>query len=202
MNAPHGREGDPAPMDQDRARAVQLVVLDVDGVLTDAGIYWTDGLGGDPVGLRRFHVRDGLGIHMLHREGIEVVLVSGKESEAVRRRAREIGIDEVHQVDHRRKLVVVQTLLDRRDLDWSQAACLADDLADLGLMRQVGLPATVADGAGEIRDAAVWTSTHAGGHGAVREFCEALLRARGSWADLVEEYEREITIPWRTSDQS
>lgn len=199
MSREAGSDGRPPRVGPEPAAAVRLLILDVDGVLTDGGIYWSDALAGEPVGLRRFHVRDGLGVHMLHREGIEVVLVSGKESEAVHRRARELQIEEVHQVDHRRKLVVVQELLDRRDLEWSEVACLADDLADLGLMRQAGLPAAVADGAEEIRDAAVWTSSRPGGHGAVREFAEALLKARGSWEDLVDEYEREITVPWRQS---
>ncbi len=197
MSRSAGDPDGPSAMGPERAGSVELVILDADGVLTDGGIYWTDALGEEPVGLRRFHVRDGLGVHMLHRDGIEVIVVSGKDSEAVRRRAREIGIEEVHQVDHRRKLVVVQELLDRRDLTWSQVACLTDDLADLGLMREAGLPAAVADAVPEIRDAASWIGTRPGGHGAVREFCETLLRARGSWDELVDGYEREITEPWR-----
>lgn len=182
-------------LDGELAAQIRLVVLDVDGVLTDGGIYWTDAGTGESVGLRRFHVRDGLGVHMLRRASVSVVLVSGKQSEAVRRRARELEIGEVHQVDHRRKVATVREILSRHGVDWPETACLADDLADLGLMRRVGLPAAVADAAPEIRDAARWISRAPGGHGAVREFAEALLRSRGVWSDLVEDYEEELLEP-------
>lgn len=179
------------PIEPGAARRVELVVLDVDGVLTDAGIYWTDPVGEEPRGIRRFDVRDGLGLYMLHRAGIPVALVSGKESPAVRARAEELGIDEVHQVPPGRKVPVVRTLLEERDLSWEDAACLGDDLPDLALLRRVGLPAVVADATREVSDEAVWRASRPGGHGAVREFCEALLRARGRWTELVENYASE-----------
>lgn len=176
------------PMDPAAARRVRLVVFDVDGVMTDGSIYWSDAIDGEPRGIRRFDVRDGLGVHMLHRAGIETVLVSGKESEAVSARARELDISEVHQVAPGRKVEVVQGLLDRRGLEWSAAACLGDDLPDLGVLRRVGLPAVVGDAADEVAEEAVWRARATGGEGAVREFAEALLRARGEWSSLLEEY--------------
>jgi len=170
------------------ARGLRLVVLDADGVLTDGGIYVADGVGGEPFQLRRFHVRDGLGLHLLRTAGIEPVIVSGRSSPAVRERAAELGIGEVHQVDATEKVEVVEGLLQARGLQWREIGCLADDLPDLALMERVGLPAAVADAADEVRRAARWCSTRPGGQGAVREFAEALLRARGEWEDRVEEY--------------
>lgn len=176
------------PIDPDAARRIGFVVFDVDGVLTDRGIYWTDPVDGEARGLRRFDVRDGLGIYMLHRAQVPIALVSGKESPAVRARARELRVEEVHQVAPDRKVEVVESLLDERDLGWEQAACLGDDLPDLALLRRVGYPAAVADASPEVSAAARWHATKPGGRGAVREFAEALLRGRGEWSRLVEEY--------------
>lgn len=173
------------------ARGVRLVVLDADGVLTDGGIYIVDGPEGKPYGLRRFHVRDGMGIHFLRRAGLEVAVVSGKQSPAVRARAEELGIEEVHQVGPYDKVRTVGGLLERLGCGWEAVACLADDLADLPLLERVGLPAAVSDAAPEVRGRAVWRSTVPGGHGAVREFAEALLRSRGEWSRLVEAYVAE-----------
>lgn len=176
------------PIEPGAARRVGLVVFDVDGVLTDGGIYWTDPLEGEARGVRRFDVRDGMGIYMLRRADIPVALVSGKQSPAVRARGRELGIDEIHQVPPARKVTVVRDLLESRGLGWDDAACLGDDLPDLALLRRVGLPAAVADATREVTDVARWQSSARGGHGAVREFSEALLRGREEWTDLVEEY--------------
>ena len=170
------------------ARAIRLVVLDADGVLTDGGIYVADGLDGRPFQLRRFHVRDGLGVVMLRRAGIEPIVVSGRDSPAVRARADELRIDEVHQVSPDRKVEVVGGLLEERGLGWEEAACVADDLADAALLERVGLPAAVADAVPEVLERADWVATRRGGDAAVREFVEALLEARGEWDGLVEAY--------------
>lgn len=170
------------------ARRVALVVLDADGVLTDGGIYVAEGSDGGVRGLRRFHVRDGLGIYLLRRAGIAVAVVSGKESVPVRARARELGIVEVHQVPPFHKLRAVEGILERSGLGWERVACLADDLADLAVLERVGLPAAVGDAVPEVREAAAWVARAPGGSGAVREFAEALLRARGEWEGLLEAY--------------
>lgn len=179
------------PIEPGAARGIGLVVFDVDGVLTDAGIYWTDPVDGQARGVRRFDVRDGLGIYMLSRADIPVALVSGKDSPAVRARGHELGIDEVHQVPPARKVEVVRELLEARGVGWEEAACLGDDLPDLALLRRVGFPAAVADATREVADVARWQATARGGHGAAREFAESLLRARGEWSELVEEYVAE-----------
>lgn len=171
-----------------RARRVRLIVLDADGVLTDGGIYVADGPDGRPYGLRRFHVRDGMGVHFLREAGLAVAVVSGKDSPAVRARAADLSIEEVHQVGPFDKVQRIEALLDRHGCGWVEAACLADDLADLAVLERVGLPAAVADAAPEVRRRAVWRSTAPGGRGAVREFAEALLRARGEWSRLVDAY--------------
>lgn len=176
------------PIEPEAARRVGMIVLDVDGVLTDRGIYWTDPVDGESLGIRRFDVRDGVGLHMLRREGVPLAMVSGKESPAVRARGRELGIRDVHQVHPARKVEVVEQLLEGRGLGWEEAACLGDDLPDLALLRAVGFPAAVADAAPEVTAVARWQSDAEGGKGAVREFAEALLRARGRWTELVEEY--------------
>lgn len=175
-------------VDRATARAIELVVLDADGVLTDGGIYVADGVDGRSYQLRRFHVRDGLGVVMLRRAGIEPVVVSGRDSPAVLARARELGIEEVHQVSPDRKVEVVGDLLEDRGLGWEAVACVADDLADAALLERVGLPAAVADAVPEVIDRADWVATRRGGDAAVREFVEALLRARGQWSGLVEAY--------------
>jgi 3-deoxy-D-manno-octulosonate 8-phosphate phosphatase (KDO 8-P phosphatase) len=170
------------------ARRIRFLVLDADGVLTDGGIYVADGVGGEPFQLRRFHVRDGVALYLLRESGIEVAVVSGRSSPAVLERARELEIDEVHQVGPWEKVAVVGELLERRGLGWGEVACLADDLADLALLERVALPAAVADAAAEVRGAALWCSSRPGGQGAVREFGEALLRARGEWEERVAAY--------------
>lgn len=175
-------------MERDVAMGIRLVVLDADGVLTDGGIYVLDGVDGRPFQLRRFHVRDGLAVKMLERAGIETAIVSGRDSPALRERARELGIEEVHQVSPAEKVPTVEAMLRSRGLDWSAVACLADDLADLGLLRRVGLPAAVADGVREVRAEAAWISRRPGGDAAVREFVETLLETRGQWDDVVRDY--------------
>ena len=180
-------------MDEERARNVRLVVLDVDGVLTDGGIYLGATASGEAIELKRFHVEDGLGVKLLRRAGLDVAIVSGRVSEATRQRAAEMGVDEVHQDPGARKLPVVADLMSARDLTWDQVAILGDDLADLPVMRKAGLAATVANGVEEVRQVAHWQSLRRGGQGAVREFAEALLAARAEWSDLVDEYCRERT---------
>ncbi len=175
-------------IDPSLASRVRLLVLDADGVLTDGGIYVADGVDGDPFQLRRFHVRDGLAVHLLRQAGIEPVIVSGRDSPALRERARELEIDEVHQVTPWEKVPVVDDLLEARGHTWENAACLADDLADAAVLERVALPAAVADAVPEIRARADWTGEVPGGHGAVREFVEALLRARGQWDDVVQDF--------------
>jgi 3-deoxy-D-manno-octulosonate 8-phosphate phosphatase (KDO 8-P phosphatase) len=189
----------PASIAPELARRIRVVVLDADGVLTDGGIYVADGEA-SPFEARRFHVHDGVGILMLRRAGILVAVVSGKLSRAVRARAADLGLEEVHQVDPYHKLPTVGALLQRAGATWDEAAFLADDLADLGVLGEVGLAAAVPNAVPEVLEAAAWTGAVPGGAGAVREFAEALLRARGEWTPLVDAYVEECRRRWRDGD--
>lgn len=180
-----------ADMPASRARAVRLVLFDVDGVLTDAGVYTGVDPQGRPVELKRFDIQDGTGIKLLQRAGIRVAFVSGRLSEATRLRAEELGVAECHQDHDARKVPLVEGILARAGVTWEETAMLADDLPDLAVLRRVGLRAAVANAQPEIAALAHWRSTARGGAGAAREFCRALLVARGEWDRIVEEYERE-----------
>jgi len=170
------------------AERIRLVVLDVDGVMTDGGLYIGATGNGEAIEFKRFDVQDGIGIKMLKQAGIQVAILSGRVSEATELRAEELGVADVFQDDGARKVPILALLLAARKITWSEVALLGDDLADLPALRRVGLPATVANGTTEVRDVAAWRSSKPGGRGAVREFAEALLRARGEWDELVEEY--------------
>jgi 3-deoxy-D-manno-octulosonate 8-phosphate phosphatase (KDO 8-P phosphatase) len=174
-------------IDAARAARVRIVVLDVDGVLTDNGI-WIGPIAGQRVELKRFDIQDGLGMRLLRTAGIPVLWVSGRHSEATALRAEELRVDEVLQVPGPEKLDALATVLSRRGLGWDEVAYVGDDLADLQVMRRVGLPLAVANAVPEIRELAVATTTAIGGHGAVREIVDALLKARGVWADMLQHY--------------
>ncbi len=172
------------------ARAVRILGLDVDGVLTDNAVF-LGRVDGARVEFKRFDIQDGLGIGILRGAGIPVFWLSGRHSEATTLRAQELRIEEVLQVQGAAKLGPMEQLLARRGLAWEDVAFMGDDLADLPLMRRVGLPIAVANAVPEIREAAAWVTRLAGGYGAVREAIEAILRARGEWDAAVERFVRE-----------
>ena len=169
------------------ARRIRLLGLDVDGVLTDNGIFLGP-VDGQAVELKRFDIQDGLGQVLMRSAGLPVVWVSGRHSEATTARARELRIEEVLQVPGPHKLEAFGALLERRGIAWEDAAFVGDDLADLQVLRRVGLPIAVANAVAEVKAVAAYVTTAAGGHGAVREAVEALLRARGEWPELLERY--------------
>jgi 3-deoxy-D-manno-octulosonate 8-phosphate phosphatase (KDO 8-P phosphatase) len=155
-------------------RAIRLLVLDVDGVLTDGRLYF----GPRGEALKVFHVRDGQGMVLLRRAGIEVAVISGRRSRMVSARCRELGVRYVYQgvTD---KLAVLQRLLKRLQLELSECACVGDDLPDLPLMRSVARAFAVADAVGAVRRRADVVTRLPGGGGAVREVCDQLLRRPG-----------------------
>lgn len=171
------------------ARRVRLVALDVDGVLTDNGVYIGRTEGGEAVELKKFDITDGIGIGMLRSAGLPVALVSGRESEATRIRAQELGI-ECYQDSSARKLPALRRLMADHGVEWEHVAFVGDDLADLAALSRVGLPVAVANAVPEVKALALWQTRRRGGDGAVREFAEALLKARGEWRRLVVEYQR------------
>lgn len=179
---------DPTAVSPDVANAIRLVILDVDGVLSDGGIYlWADS-DGSRREAKRFDAQDGLGIKLLMWAGLEVIIVSGRHSDATAMRADELGVTECHQDPAARKLPLVTEILSRRGFDWREVAMLGDDLADVPVLRKVGLPVAVANAVPEVRAIASTVTRRSGGRGAVREFARALLEAQGRWDSLLEEY--------------
>lgn len=178
----------------EQARRVRLLGLDVDGVLTDNAIWIAPGEEA-PVEFKRFDIGDGLGLVVLRGSGIDVAWVSGRHSEATAIRARELRIPTVIQDSGARKLPAVEQLLQERGLGWADLAYVGDDLADLPILRRAGLPITVASGCPEAKAAAAWVTAAPGGHGAVREVVEGLLRARGEWDAALARYLRERGEP-------
>jgi 3-deoxy-D-manno-octulosonate 8-phosphate phosphatase (KDO 8-P phosphatase) len=168
------------------AQRIRLVALDVDGVLTDGGIYLGD-VEGARMEFKRFDILDGLGIKMLQLAGIDVAIITGRVSDAVALRAKELAIVDVVQDVHARKLPALRKLLAAKGIDEQDVAFVGDDLPDLAVLRVVGLPVVVASCTEDVANLGV-RLTRNGGHGAVREFAELLLRARGEWEGLVEAY--------------
>ncbi len=168
-------------------RRVRLLGLDVDGVLTDNAVY-LGVVGGRRVEFKRFDIQDGLGIGLLRGGPIEVAWVSGRMSEATALRATELRIAELIQVPDGRKAPPFAELLARRGLDWSEAAFVGDDLADLPLLRRVGVPIAVANALAEVRAAACYVTQAPGGRGAVREAVTWLLQQRGEYDEAVGRY--------------
>lgn len=171
----------------ERARAVRLVALDVDGVLTDGSLRYAADPHAD--GDRIFHVRDGLGLRLLIEEGIDVALITGRRSPAVERRAAELGIAHVIQ-GRDDKRAALDGLLEMRGLSRHQALYCGDDLPDLGAILAAGLGATVADAPDCIRERADYVTQAPGGRGAVRELCEHLLVATGAWPTVLARFEQ------------
>lgn len=168
-----------------RARAIRLLLLDVDGVLTDGTVY----LSATGEELKAFNIQDGLGIKLLHDAGIATSILSGRRSAAVQRRAEELGIWRLQQ-GVQDKLTAFSALLDELQLPAEQVACVGDDLPDLPLLRRCGLAATVPEAPSYVRAAAHYVTRARGGRGAVREVCELILEAQGSLATLLAGYHR------------
>ena len=157
----------------ERARRIRLLVLDVDGVLTDGRLFIS------PAGeeFKAFHVRDGSGLVAVQRAGVTVAIISGRDSAAVTRRAAELGIGHTRQgvADKGAELAA---LLRELGIAASETACVGDDTPDLPMLRAAGLAVAVADAHPAAKDAAHWITPSPGGHGAVREVCDLLLSAR------------------------
>lgn len=169
------------------ARRIRMLALDVDGVLTDNAVY-LGRVDGARVEFKRFDIQDGLAIGLLRQSSIEVVWVSGRVSDATTLRAEELRIGEVIQVPNGHKVPPFAELLARRGLDWSEVAFVGDDLADVPLLRRVGLPIAVANAVDEVKALAAYVTLAPGGRGAVREAIGWLLHQRGEYEMAVGSY--------------
>ncbi|MBI3015689.1 MAG: HAD hydrolase family protein [Candidatus Tectomicrobia bacterium] len=165
-----------------RALKIRMILLDVDGVLTDGRIL----LGDDGVELKAFDVRDGHGIKLAQKADIEVGFLTSRKSSVVDRRAAELGVSLLFQ-QAADKGGVFRKILQARKIRREEVAYLGDDLVDLPVLRQVGLAGAVADAPLEVKAAAHWRAKSRGGRGAAREFIEFILKAQGRWQEIVKE---------------
>lgn len=166
-----------------RARRIKLLLMDCDGVLTDGRIWLT----ADDDEQKTFHTRDGQGISLIHRAGLRTGIISGRKATAVERRAHDLKMSYVHQFA-KDKTKALQDVLSVAAVSADECAYIGDDLADIAVMRLVGLPVSVADAAEEVKAAAHWVTSLKGGQGAVREVCELILKAQGRWEDLLKSF--------------
>ncbi len=168
-----------------RARKIKMLILDVDGVLTDGRIIY-DGHGNE---LKNFNVQDGFGMTLLPRAGIKSSIITAKASAAMRRRAKEMEITKLYQ-NISDKLTAYNEILKVFALKDKEICYIGDDLMDLPVLNRVGLAVTVADGVTEIKKVAHYITGKKGGHGAVREMLEIILKAQGKWSEVTEKYRR------------
>lgn len=166
-----------------RAQGMRLLLLDVDGVLTDGGLYY--GEGGEV--LKRFHTLDGHGLKLLARAGIQVGVISGRDSPALRQRLAALGIQHA-RLGTEDKLPAAQALLRQLAVDWAQTAVMGDDWPDLPLLRHAGFACAPANAHAEARALAAHVTALTGGAGAVRELCDLLLAAGGHYRRLLEQH--------------
>jgi YrbI family 3-deoxy-D-manno-octulosonate 8-phosphate phosphatase len=163
---------------------IEVILADVDGVLTDGSIFFTN----EGVEIKRFHIRDGLGIRLWQQAGGKFGLITGRTSHIVNVRAAELGIEIVRQGTEK-KLTVVKEILTQLNLQPEQACYIGDDLPDLAALRYVGFGAAPADASVDVRQSADYVTTVTGGHGAVREVIELILRAQERWDDVVHTFQ-------------
>lgn len=168
---------------RDRLARVQLLLLDVDGVLTDGGVTWAN----DGIEQKTFSIRDGLGIRLWQQAGCRTGIITGRSSRVVQLRAEELGIAIVRQ-GIGDKLEAATAVLAEQGLGWEQAAFIGDDLPDLPVVMRCGVGVAVADACPELVAAATLVTERPGGRGAVREVIERLLKARGSWDAIVSRF--------------
>jgi len=170
-----------APLE--KLKHIQLLLLDVDGVLTDGSIIYNDAGSETKI----FNARDGLGLKLVMQAGIKVGIVTGRSSNALRHRCNNLGIHYLFDgiAD---KAIILEKIAAQTGVGPDKAAFMGDDLPDLPIMKRTGLSIAVADAHEIVRQKADWTTQTRGGHGAVREVCEALLKAQEFWDEIVERY--------------
>lgn len=168
---------------EERLRKIRLLLLDVDGVMTDGRIVYDN----NGVETKAFDVKDGHGLKLVQRAGIRVGIITGRQSEVVTRRARELEIDFVYQ-GARDKLVPYRELLQSLQLRDEQVAYVGDDVVDLPILRRVGFAATVADAEEPVKPLVHYVTRRPGGRGAVREVCDLLLKGTGRWEEVTRRY--------------
>ncbi len=165
-----------------KAQGIEIVFLDVDGVLTDGGLYFSEH--GET--LKRFHTLDGHGLKLLQRAGITPAVITGRDSRALRMRLSALGVHHVHYGTEDKR-PAAQATLDALGLNWTQAAAMGDDWPDLPVLTRCAFACAPANAQAEVLACADYTTPHRGGYGAVRDLCDLLLVARGCYARLLQE---------------
>jgi len=163
-------------------KRIRLLLCDVDGVLTDASVF----ISGEEE-IKQFNIRDGLGLVTLRRLGVKVGWISSRPSAATERRARELKIDFLRQ-EKGSKVCAVESLLAQTGFGWDEVCYVGDDIVDLGVLKRAGVAVAVANGVAETQAAADYVTRAGGGHGAVREVVELILKAQDKWSRLVAEH--------------
>lgn len=172
-----------------RARKIRLLLMDVDGVLTDGRIYYLPRPGGGLFETKTFHSRDGLGIRLAHAAGLKTGIITGRSSPALEYRVKELGIHFLQQ-DALEKLEPYKKILHAAQLEDEEVCYVGDDIVDLPLLKRVGLAVAVGDSHPELRDHVHYWTECPGGQGAVRETIELILKAKGKWDPILKHYLR------------
>lgn len=170
---------------REKIKPIKLLILDVDGVLTDGKIIYNDR--GEEI--KAFHVRDGHGLKLLMRAGIGIALITGRKSKVVLHRARDLGIKNVYQ-RVTNKIEVYEKILKGEKLKDENVGFVGDDLVDIPVLKRVGFSAAVGDAIPEVREVADYVASKKGGEGAVREICELLLKVQNKWEEITERYQK------------
>jgi 3-deoxy-D-manno-octulosonate 8-phosphate phosphatase (KDO 8-P phosphatase) len=171
-----------SPALRQKLGAIKLFLCDVDGVLTDGAVYMGDG-----AEMKRFNIRDGLGLKFLQQNGIQVGWVSRRPSLATQQRADDLKIDFLSQKDGG-KVEAVEAILRQTRLNWSHVCYVGDDIVDVAVLERAGVGVAVADGVTEAKAAADYVTRAPGGHGAVREMVNLILKAQNKWQRVISKY--------------
>ena len=167
----------------EKIKRVKLLILDVDGVLTDGSIAYTD----EGMEIKSFNVKDGHGIKLLMRSGVRVALVTARESDAVAARAKDLGIEDLYQGE-KEKLSAFERILIKRGISAQETAYVGDDLIDLPVLRRAGFSVAVSDAVKEVREGVDYVTGLPGGRGAVREITDLICRVQGTWKEVAGRY--------------
>jgi 3-deoxy-D-manno-octulosonate 8-phosphate phosphatase (KDO 8-P phosphatase) len=171
----------------ERAAKIQLLLLDVDGVQTDGRIFYVPGPDGTIFESKQFDAHDGLAFHMCIAAGIRTGVISGRKSQAVEERATNMKFTYVYQ-GHLEKIPILNEIIEKSSLSKEQIAYVGDDFTDVPIFKEVGLGCAVSDGREIIKPFAHFVTEAKGGHGAVREVVELILKAQGKWNDVLKKY--------------
>jgi 3-deoxy-D-manno-octulosonate 8-phosphate phosphatase (KDO 8-P phosphatase) len=171
-----------------RASKIKLLLMDVDGVLTDGHLINVPGPDGKMVETKLFDSQDGIALRWLTWHGIQTGVISGRVSPATEERARQVGMTYIYQ-GHHEKIPIIEEILAKSKIARDEVAYAGDDLTDVVVMRRVGFSIATANARKEVKASAHYTTSATGGAGAIREVCELLLEAQGHWQDILRKYE-------------